>query len=130
MQIDEFIEVSNRMEQYYDKEYTTEQRQIMYEELKDWNINRYKKAVSIAIRSCKFLPKLADIIQASTEIRETQNNEENQSVECNKCNGTGFIEYKKKANGMIYDFACRCTCLNGQRQDNSIPTYQEIGLKI
>ena len=59
MQINEFIEASNRMERYYDKEYTSEQRQIMYEELKDWNINRYRKAVSIAIRNCKFLPKLA-----------------------------------------------------------------------
>ena len=100
MQINEFIEASNRMERYYDKEYTSEQRQIMYEELKDWNINRYRKTVSIAIRNCKFLPKLADIIQASTEIRETENDEETQIVECNKCNGTGFIEFKKKVYGM------------------------------
>ena len=130
MQINEFIETSNRMERYYDKEYTSEQREIMYEELKDWNINRYRRAVSVAIRNCKFLPKLADIIQASTEIRETENDEATQIVKCNKCNGTGFIEYQKQAYGMLYNFACRCTCLNGQRQNHTIPTYQEIGLKI
>lgn len=130
MQINEFIEASNRMERYYDKDYTTEQRQIMFEELKDWNINKYRKAVSIAIRNCKFLPKVSDIIQASTEIREIQRDEETQSIECNKCNGTGFIEYQKQVYGTTYNFACRCTCLNGQRQNHTIPTYQEIGLKV
>lgn len=130
MQINEFIEASNRMERYYDKEYTSEQRQIMYEELKDWNIEKYRKAISIAIRNCKFLPKLADIIQASAEIRDIQSRAEDKGIKCNKCNGTGFIEFKKQVYGMTYNFACRCSCLNGQRQNHTIPTYQEIGLKI
>ena len=130
MQISEFIEASTRLEKYYDKEYTTEQRQIMYEELKDWNIEKYRKAISIAIRNCKFLPKLADIIQASTEIRDFQSRAEDKGVECNKCNGTGFIEYQKQAYGMLYNFACRCTCSNGQKLSHEIPTYQEIGLRI
>ena len=130
MQISEFIEASTRLEKYYDKEYSTEQRQIMYEELKDWNIEKYKKAISIAIRNCKFLPKIADIIQASSEIRTVQNEDNSQLVECNKCEGTGFIRYQKQVQGIEYDYICRCTCLNGQRQDCTIPTYQELGLKI
>ena len=130
MQISEFIEASARLEKYYDKEYNTEQRQIMYEELREWNIEKYRKAISIAIRNCKFLPKLADIIQASSEIRVVEHEDSTQSVECSKCGGTGFIRYQKQIYGIPYDYVCRCTCLNGQKQNHIIPTYQEVGLKI
>lgn len=126
----DFIEATNRIEQYYDKEYTNEQRKIMFEELKQWNIERYKKSIAIVIRNSKFLPKIADIIQASEEIREIQNNEDIKKVKCDKCNGTGYIEYDKKMFEQIYKYVCKCTCENGKNKSNNIPTYQEIGLKL
>lgn len=126
----EFIEATNRIEQYYDKEYTNEQRKIMFEELKDINIERYRKAVTIVIRNSKFLPKIADIIQANTEIKDIQNTEDVEKVKCDKCNGTGYIDYEKRIYGQVYKYACRCTCKNGQRQNHNILTYQEIGLKV
>lgn len=126
----DFIEATNRIEQYYDKEYTNEQRKIMFEELKQWNIERYKKSIAIVIRNSKFLPKIADIIQASEEIREIQNNEDVKKVKCDKCNGTGYIEYDKKMFEQIYKYVCKCTCGNEKNKSNNIPTYQEIGLKL
>ena len=62
MEINEFIEVTNRIEQYFDKEYSNEQRQIMYEELKNMSKEKYKIAVNECIKKCKYLPKLADIL--------------------------------------------------------------------
>lgn len=126
----DFIEATNRIEQYYDKEYTNEQRKIMFEELKQWKIERYKKSIAIVIRNSKFLPKIADIIQASEEIREIQNNEDIKKVKCDNCSETGYVEYEKRMYGQIYKYACKCTCENGKNKSNNIPTYQEIGLKL
>ena len=118
----DFIEATNRIEQYYDKEYTNEQRKIMFEELKQWNIERYKKSIAIVIRNSKFLPKIADIIQASEEIREIQNNEDIKEVKCDKCNGTGYIEYDKKMYEQIYKYACKSTSENRKNKSKKIPT--------
>ena len=126
----EFIEATNRIEQYYDKEYTNEQRKIMFEELKQWNVERYRKVIMTVIRNSKFLPKIADMIQANAEIREIKNNKDIKEVQCDKCNGTGYIDYEKRMYGHIYKYACRCTCENGKKKNHNILTYQEIGLKI
>lgn len=95
MQSGEFIEATGRLEQYYDKEYTNEQRQIMYDELKDIEIERYKRLISIVIRKSKFLPKVADIIDANNEEPYTNYKNEQEKIECSKCNSTGYIIYNK-----------------------------------
>ena len=45
MQINEFIEATSKLETYYGKEYSTEQRSIMYDELKDFDLNRYRQLI-------------------------------------------------------------------------------------
>ncbi len=62
MEINEFIETTSRLEQYFDKEYSNEQRQIMYEELKNMPVEKYKELVDECLKKCKYLPKLADIL--------------------------------------------------------------------
>ena len=52
----EFIEATNRLEIYFDKEYTNGQRQEMFKELRDINVERYRQLVSAIIRKNKFLP--------------------------------------------------------------------------
>lgn len=134
MQISEFIEANNRLEHYYEKEYTTEQRQIMYEELKDLSIERYKKLISECIKTCKFMPKVADIIKANTEYKEQILKEnEKQTVECTYCNRTGYITFNriyKNANSEInYKYAARCICENGKFANQKIKTFQELNVK-
>ena len=96
MQIGEFIEATSRLEQYYDKEYTNEQRQIMFDELKDLEITRYRRLISAVIRKNKFLPKVSDIIEANIEEPYGTKNEDKEIIQCNKCNSTGYILYTKK----------------------------------
>lgn len=145
MQISEFIEATSRIEQYYDKEYSNEQRQIMFDELKNLDIERYKKLVSVVLHNCKFLPKLSDFFAAEKETPYGQGLNENiEKIDCNKCNGTGYIVYIKLENDgerkIPYSFGALCTCGNAKQykgwevkdkrymSDFYTPTIEELGL--
>ena len=106
----------------------------MYEELKELSIERYKKLISECIKTCKFLPKVADIIKANMELKEQAVREdETPRVDCNYCNGSGYITYYriyKKANSEInYTFAARCICENGKFANQKIKTFQELNVR-
>lgn len=138
MEISEFIDATTRLEKYYDKEYTKEQRLIMFDELKEKTIDRYKYLVSQAIKRCKFLPKVADFVQIDIESPEINNKKEiREKIECKKCKGTGYIVYKKKidngVNAFYNNYAAICDCGNAKvynGQDYYTPTIAELGLKI
>lgn len=146
MQLSEFIEATSRLETYYDKDYTNEQRQIMFEELQEMDIDRYKKLVSVVIRKNKFLPKVADIFEADKEEPYSQKQEEKEKIDCNKCKGLGVIVYKKKiSNGLKmleYEYAAICDCENEKiykgweisdkehRSNFFTPTVNELGLEV
>lgn len=119
MQSGEFIEATEKLEQYYDKEYTKDQMQIMYDELKDIEIERYRKLISIVIRKSKFLPKVADIIDANNEEPYTNNKNEQEKIECKKCNGTGYIVYNKVIKDgtreYISSYGALCDCGNARQ---------------
>lgn len=132
----EFIKATSRLENYYGKEYSSEQLKIMFEMLKDWNIEKYKKAINYCIHNSKYLPKIADLTSAEIENRGMQEKARIDFVKCNKCNGEGFIKYfKQKKDGdriLKYEYIALCTCQNAekQRQVNgyNLPTLAEIGL--
>lgn len=123
MQIGEFIEATSRLEQYYDKEYTNEQRQIMFDELKDLEITRYRRLISAVIKKNKFLPKVSDIIEANIEEPYGTKNKDKEIIQCNKCNSTGYILYTKKVkNGdkfLEYTFSSICSCGNAKQYDGT-----------
>lgn len=70
MQISEFIQSTSQLEKYFKKEYTEQQRQIMFEQLKDLDIAQYKRAITIALGKCKFLPRVAELKEFSIDNRE------------------------------------------------------------
>lgn len=131
MEINEFIEATNRIEKYFEKEYTTEQRQIMFEEVRKMPLEKYIKAVNNCIRTCKFMPKLADILKAFVDIDNVNYDKKREYVPCEICGGDGFVRYTKilQGNGYEYDYACRCTCKNGEYYNMSIPTFEELGIQ-
>jgi hypothetical protein len=131
MEINEFIEATSRAEQYFEKEYSNEQRQIMYEELKKMPLEKYRKTLANCIRTCKFMPKLADILKASTDIDNVNYERNRVYTPCKICGSKGFVRYYKvlQENGYEYDYACRCTCENGEYYSKSIPTFEELGIK-
>ena len=132
----EFIQATSRLENYFDKEYKTEQLKEMYNMLKEWSIEKYIKAVNYCIRNCKSLPKLADLTSADISTVKTQSNKDIDFVKCNKCNGEGFIKYfKTKKDGdrtLKYEYIALCTCQNAEMQRKingyNLPTLAELGL--
>lgn len=134
MILGDFIEATAKLEAYYEKEYTDEQRKIMFEELKNLSIERYRKIISQCIRSCKFLPKVADIIKANGDIIEIKNEDNISKYDCNKCNKTGYVIYTKiiqdGGRAIPYTYALRCTCKNGENVNQKVPTYAEMGIEI
>ena len=129
MEISEFINITNRIEKYYGKEYSNEQRKIMFEELGDMSIERLQQSVKSCIRSCKYMPKIADIIQASSEIKIFEKKRE--YTPCKMCDGVGFIKYYKilQENDYEYEFMCKCTCKNGEYYNKRFPTYEDLGIQ-
>lgn len=124
----EFVEATSRIEQYYDKEYTTQQLQIMFEELSSLPVERYRQLISAVIKKSKYMPKIADIMEANVEIPYTNKEIDDENVECKKCNSTGIVTYIKKIDGMQYIFGARCNCKNGLKEPQTIPSVNEIGI--
>lgn len=145
MQSGEFVEATTRLEQYYGKEYTNEQRQIMFDELQNLPIERYKQLISTLIKKSKFLPKIADFTEVDIETPYTIQ-DKIQKTECKKCNSTGYLIYTKVIKDgnreLKNQYACLCNCGNAKKYEGwnvsdkryksefYTPFAQEIGLKI
>lgn len=145
MQSGEFVEATTRLEQYYGKEYTNEQRQIMFDELQNLPIERYKQLISMLIKKSKFLPKIADFTEVDIETPYTIQ-DKIQKTECKKCNSTGYLIYTKVIKDgnreLKNQYACLCNCGNAKKYEGwnvsdkryksefYTPFVQEIGLKI
>lgn len=145
MQSGEFVEATTRLEQYYGKEYTNEQRQIMFDELQNLPIERYKQLISMLIKKSKFLPKIADFTEVDIETPYTIQ-DKIQKTECKKCNSTGYLIYTKVIKDgnreLKNQYACLCNCGNAKKYEGwnvsdkryksefYTPFAQEIGLKI
>lgn len=134
MEVKEFIELTNKLEKYYDKEYTEEQRKIMYSRLKDLSKKEFNRAINIVLDTCKYLPKIADIRTAlSVPNNSVENKPEIDFVKCNKCDN-GFVQYFKKIKDgektLQYAYVALCDCENGKRQKEingyDLPFMSEI----
>lgn len=132
----EFIQATSKLENYYGKEYTTEQLKIMFDMLREWTIEKYRKAINYCIRNSKYLPKIADLTSADIDIIGTEEKKKIDFVKCKKCNNEGFIKYFKNVkngeNTIKYEYIALCTCSNANNQriinGYNLPTLQEIGL--
>lgn len=132
----EFVEATSRLERYYDKEYSNEQLKIMYDFLKDWNKEKYIKAINYCLQNNKYLPKIADLTGANINIAKVKEDKRISFVKCDRCNGEGFIKYFKEVkNGndtLKYEYIALCICENAKKQKEinkyNLPTLVEVGL--
>lgn len=147
MTLGEFVEETSKLEKYYGKELEDFQRKIWNEEIGNLSVQRYRQIIKEIFKTCKFMPKLADIIEINKGLGyHTESKKEIKKVPCDRCNGEGFIIYTKLIdNGDIklpYDFMARCDCENGNeyiydgriiqdtqhRSNYYVPSIVELGL--
>lgn len=132
----EFIKANSRLENYYDKDYTQNQQKEMFNFFKGWSLEKYVKAINYCLKTSKYLPKIADLMNANIDNMQVQNKEKIDFVKCDKCNGEGFIKYWKTIqNGgkpIQYEYIALCTCDNADKQrsinGHKLPTLAEVGL--
>lgn len=119
MEIKEFLEETDKIERYYSKELDKFQREIWFSEFKNLNIQRYRQIVREVFRSCKFMPKLADLIEINNTLAYAKKESIQETCECKRCEGKGFILYTKIVkNGnrdLQYQMFARCDCKNGEK---------------
>lgn len=61
MEIQEFVEAKNKLEKFYKKELTKEQTEEWYKDLKNIDIQTFKKAINKLAKKNKFMPTLSEI---------------------------------------------------------------------
>lgn len=109
----EFIEQTKRLGELYEKPLNEEQVSLWFDNVRAFDVDTYKRAVDECFVRYRFLPTLTDMLSILKEFRNTPDNVE--KVKCKACHGSGYIMYQKIINGISYDFACQCPCVNGQR---------------
>lgn len=106
-----------------------DQKRIMvntwFECLKDIECDLVMKAIKELMQTKLFMPTISEIRDIAGEYKRAaiQNQPKLPPVECKKCNGTGFIMYKKKINNMEYPFVASCDCTSGNN-------YKYDGTKV
>ena len=126
MKIDEFMEETKKLERFYSKELTEEQKTIWFENLKKLTLQRYQYIIGVIYRKNKYFPTLADILQINDETGMKKEEKKYKEEKCDICSSRGVIRYIKKINGIDYDYYCKCHCLNANKYD-CFPTMEEVG---
>lgn len=126
MKIDEFMEETKKLERFYSKELTEEQKKIWFENLKKLTLLRYQYIIGVIYRKNKYFPSLADIIQLNDELGMKQKETKYKQEKCDICSGRGVIRYIKKINEIDYEYVCRCNCGNSLKF-MGLPTMEQVG---
>lgn len=75
MKIEELVKGLNFLGLAYGKEYSQMEAQQVYEFVKEYNYDTFIKATKEIIRTSKFLPKIADLIEACEKYKGSERKE-------------------------------------------------------
>lgn len=82
---------------------------------KDVEYEFVMKAIKKTILTKIFTPTISEVRDLALQFKKA--NMENQpklpQAKCNKCNGTGFVMYKRTERNCVYDCVARCDCIAG-----------------
>ena len=110
------------------------EKDIWYKELCKMRVERFNQLIEKAYAECKFMPKLADMLEINQKIPyEDKAKADERIVNCTKCGSSGIVMYTKLIGKMEYSYAARCNCKNGNKfiwgdGKHYIPTLAELGM--
>ena len=83
--------------------------------LKDIEYDLVMKAIKHLMQTKVFLPTISEIREVSAQFKRAkiENQPKLPQGKCNKCNGTGFVMYKKTIKNVQQDYVARCDCIAG-----------------
>lgn len=115
MTIEEFAIEIKTLEEYYSKDLNSAQKRMWFDKLKHYDKEKFTKAIDFLCSSSRYMPLLNEVL----ETVKSQKNaiEEEEKVPCDLCKGTGYITYRRKINGMEYEYVCLCICANARGKE-------------
>jgi len=111
MTVDDFRQVTLDLEAFYNKTLNPTQKQLWFDELKNYTVEKYKKALHKICTTSQYMPALSIVLEEIRKVHEDVVLRE--KVDCRACKGTGYILYHKLVNGIDYEYVCQCNCQNG-----------------
>jgi hypothetical protein len=113
MNIEQFAIKTTTLEQFYNKSLNATQKQIWFDELKGYDIERYEKAITFMCKNNQYMPTLSQVLEVMKK-GNIYAMEVKPKVACELCKGTGYVLYKEKIKDNEYTFACLCNCENAK----------------
>lgn len=125
---DEFMSSTINFQELYNRKLNETQLEFWYDELKVYDITRYKRVIGEFAKSSRMFPALSEVLTKIKSMQEATvvNNPLHERAKCNVCGGSGLVKYLKKENGIDYDYFCKCFCENGKRLDYPLRKYEEV----
>jgi len=127
MKIEEFLEHTNKLEKFFNKELEQFEKDIWFQELKPLTAKRYLQIIKKLYTQNKFMPKLADIVELNRILPFDNNQQQTKKENCKRCGNKGFIIYQTVYNGNTYDTFAKCTCKNAEPY-KAWPSIEQVGL--
>ena len=139
----DFLDNVQVLENVYKQDLTADELRIWYDNLKFMTTERFCYIIAEVYRTCKYMPKLSEILAIHKSIPYTAMQEQVKAKgNCLKCGNTGYVIYTKLVDGHSYQFTAVCDCGRQQRYDGRqcadaknqsdyyIPTITERGIEV
>lgn len=126
---EEFLTSTFNLQTFYNKKLNDTQLEFWYDELKKYEIDKYKRAIGQFIISSKSFPALSEVLTKIKSFQEAKviNPIENApKVKCSTCHGSGLVKYHQKVGNISYEYLCKCYCENGKNIDLPIKKYEDV----
>lgn len=116
MTFGEFKDATQKLEHCYNRKMNETQANVWFDELKYYDLEKYKKAVNKICTTSQYFPALSTVLEV---LRRTRADVDltKPKVECKACKGTGYVLYYKTINGIDYEYASQCNCQNAEGLD-------------
>lgn len=114
---EEFVNTTSRLEEMYNKKLNDTQLSFWFDELKRYEIDKYKRAIGEYIKQNRTMPTIADILDKLKNLKPLgvdAPEEEIKMKPCGTCKGSGLVRYIKDG----YEYFCRCFCNNSKAWNN------------
>lgn len=126
---DEFLETTIKFSTLYNKKLNEVQLGFWFDELKTYDIDKYKRVIGEFVRTQRLFPSLSEVLNKIRNIQEpttVANPTPVKKVECSKCHGSGLVKYYQRFNDVDYEYLCKCFCENGKRLDLPLREYEDV----
>lgn len=126
---EEFSKTTDRLQELYKSKLNDTQLDFWYDELKNYEAEKYRRAIGEYVKSNKKMPTISDLLEKLKHLKPIKEatTEEVKQVHCDTCKERGLVKYYKKIGDVNYEYLCRCYCENGKKHLGlPIKDYKDI----